>query len=187
MRLYTDCVKHLALLLGALALIGCASSGGSSQTGGYVSTASRGGYQSIQFESSGRVFGEHFDFMTTPSGYRGVLREQLASMESSDGERITGSRGGSIIDLHVEQEGASLRVSGMFAGRLGRVQFDAAELISTFGSCSMQLQRQRGLVFSGKRACSDGRIAQAVVQLPGEILRLPPHRRAMLLATLFYL
>ena len=187
MRPYTDFVKRLALLLGALALIGCASSGGSSQTGGYVSTTSRGGYQSIQFESSGRVFGENFDYMTTATGYRGVLREELATMESSDGERITGSRGGSIIDLHVEYEGASLRISGMFAGRLGRMVFDAGELTSTFGSCSMQLVRQRGLVFSGKRACSDGRIAPAVVQLPGEILRLPPHRRAMLLATLFYL
>ena len=131
MRPYTDLVKRLALLLGALALIGCASSGGSSQTGGYVSTTSRGGYQSIQFESSGRVFGENFDYMTTATGYRGVLREELATMESSDGERITGSRGGSIIDLHVEYEGASLRISGMFAGRLGRMVFDAGELTST--------------------------------------------------------
>ena len=97
--------------------------------------------------------------MTTETGYRGVLRDELASMESPDGERITGTRGGSIIDLHVEYEGATLRASGMFAGRLGRLLMDAAELTTTFGSCSMQLFRQRGLVYSGQRACSDGRIA----------------------------
>jgi hypothetical protein len=187
MRLYTDLVNRPFILLGALALIGCTSSGGSSKTGGYVSTSARGGFQSIQFEPSGRVFGEHFDFLTTDTGYRGVLREELATMESNDGERITGSRGGSIIDMHVEYEDATLKVSGLFAGLLGRMQMDPFELTTTFGSCSMQLRRQRGLVFSGQRACSDGRIAPAVVQLPSDILRLPPFRRAMLLATLFYL
>jgi hypothetical protein len=108
-------------------------------------------------------------------------------MESADGERITGSRGGSIIDMHVEYEGATLKASGMFAGRLGRLLMDPTELTASFGNCSMQLQRQRGLVFSGQRACRDGRIFPATVQLPSEILRLPPHRRVMLLATLFYL
>jgi hypothetical protein len=179
-------VNRSVAVAGALALIGCASSG-NTETGGFVSTSARGGFQSIKFEPSGRVFGENFEFMTTESGYRGMLREELASMESPDGERITGTRGGSIIDLHVEYEGATLRATGMFAGRLGRLQMDAAELTTTFGSCSMQLFRQRGLVYSGQRACSDGRIAPAAVQLPSEILRLPPHRRVMLLATLFYL
>jgi hypothetical protein len=179
-------MSRWAALASALALIGCASSDGG-ETGGYVSTAARGGYQSIQFHPSGRVFGENFDFTTTKSGYRGLLYEELASMESADGERITGSRGGSIIDMHVEYEGATLKASGMFAGRLGRLLMDPTELTASFGNCSMQLQRQRGLVFSGQRACRDGRIFPATVQLPSEILRLPPHRRVMLLATLFYL
>ena len=133
------------------------------------------------------MFGENFDFTTTAAGYRGLLYEELATMESKDGERIIGSRGGSIIDMHVEYEGSTLKASGMFAGRLGRLLMDPTELTTTFGNCSMQLRRQRGLVFSGQRACRDGRIFPATVQLPGEILRLPPHRRVMLLATLFYL
>lgn len=179
-------MSRSGVLAAVFALIGCASSG-NGETGGYVSTSSRGGHQSIQFDPSGRVFGENFDFMTTESGYRGVLRGELASMESPDGARITGTRGGSIIDIHVDYQGATLSARGMFAGRLGKLHMDPAELITSFGSCSMQLRRQRGLVFTGERACADGVIAPAAVQLPGEILRLPPHRRVMLLATLFYL
>ena len=180
----------LRMLL-ALALSACASGGqgeGAAGTaGGYVSTPGHGGSQHMSFEPSGRVFGENFDLITTSTGYRGVLRGQLTSMESNDGLRITGSRGGSPIDLHVEFDGVSLRASGLFAGRLGRLLVDPAELTSNFGRCSMQLARKAGLYFAGQRACSDGWIAPAAIQLPAEFAALPAHRQVMLLSTLLYL
>jgi hypothetical protein len=166
--------------------LGCASGGGDGG-GGYVSTQGFGGSQQIRFGPKGRVFGENFELTTTETGYRGMLMGELFSIESEDGERITGSRGGSPIDLHVEVDGPTIHASGMFAARLGRLQLDSVELTSTFGRCSMQLYRQRGRVYSGKRACSGGQIAPALVEMPVELARLPPHRLVMLLAILLYL
>lgn len=166
---------------------GCASGGGGEGAGGYVSTPGPGGSQQIRFGPGGRVFGENFELTTTEVGYRGMLYGELTSMQSEDGERITGTRGGSPIDLHVEVDGSTIRASGMFAARLGRLHLDPGELTSTFGRCSMQLRRQGGRVYTGQRACSDGYVAPAVVEMPPELTRLPPFRLVMLLAMLLYI
>jgi hypothetical protein len=185
-----DQVNGAITVLLALGLIACASGGGGQPGGGstgYVSTPGPTGSQEIRIESSGRVFGENFDLTTTDKGYRGLLRGELSAMESGDGERITGTRGGSPIDLHVDADGATLRASGMFAGRLGRLQLDQTELTSTFGRCSMQLQRRGGLTYVGQRACSGGAIVPAALVLPASFPRLSPARQVMLLSTLLFL
>jgi hypothetical protein len=171
----------------AVVLTACASGGGAQPGNGYVSSAGPAGSQEMRIETSGRVFGENFDLTTTDSGYRGLLRGELSSMESADGERITGSRGGNPIDLHVDADGATLRASGMFAGRLGRLQLDANGLTSTFGRCSLDLQHASGLTYVGQRACSGGNIVPASLVLPAGFPRLTPARQVMLLSTLLFL
>ena len=170
----------------ALLWLGCGSSG-AAEGGGYASTPGYGGSQQIRFGPGGRVFGENFELTTTEDGYRGMLHGELMTMQSQDGSRITGSSGGSPIDLHVEIDGPTIRASGMFAARLGRLQLDAVALNSTFGRCSWQLQRRQGRLYVGQRACSDGHVAPAEVEMAAELIKLPPHRLVMLLATLMYL
>ena len=180
-------MKRIHALTLTIALASCASgrNGDDSGRSGYVSTPGFGNSQNIRIDSSGRVFGEHFEFATTSTGYRGLLRGELTYMESTDGRKIVGSWGGSPIELHIETDGVSLRATGLFAGRLGRLVFDPAELVTSFGRCSMQLSRKDGLQFVGHRAClGDGWIAPATVSLPTECVKLPAHRQVMLLATL---
>jgi hypothetical protein len=170
------------------ASMACASGGSGEGGGGYVSTPGRGGgSQQIRFGPGGRVFGENFELTTTENGYRGMLYGELTTMQSEDGERVTGTRGGSPIDLHIEVDGSTIKASGMFAARLGRLHLDPSELTSTFGRCSMQLRRHQARVYAGQRACGDGYMAPAVVEMPPELTRLPPYRLVMLLAMLLYL
>lgn len=173
----------------ALSASACAGGNGAERSEfgstGAIATPGFGNSQQIRIEASGRVFGENFEFTTTTTGYRGLLRGELTYMESSDGQRIVGSWGGSPIDLHVEFDGVTVRARGLFAGRMGKLRFDASELSGSFGRCSMELVRQRGLVFAGQRAClNDAQMLPAVVEVPLACVKMPPHRQVMLLSTL---
>jgi hypothetical protein len=174
-----------------VALAACGSTGGSDASSaartGYISSPGAAGSQDIKIEDSGRVFGENFELVATKEGYRGLLRGQHTSMESTDGERVTGIVGGIPIDLHVEFDGTSLKAAGLFAGRLGRLQVDTAQMTSTFGRCSMELQRRAPLTYAGKRACAGGGIVPASLVLPPVFPRLTPVRQVMLLSTLLFL
>jgi hypothetical protein len=150
-------------------------------------TAHSVGEMSAMRLDPGRVFGPNFDLNVTPTGYQGTLHGALTMMSSDDGRHVTGTRDGRPIDMHVDFDGVTIRVSGLFAGRLGRMQIDSAAISSSVGRCGFDLRRQAGLHYSGQRACSDGVIAPADLELPAAFVRLPVHRQVMLLAALFYI
>jgi hypothetical protein len=88
--------------------------------------------------------------------------------------------------MHVDFDGVTIRATGLFAGTLGRLQIDGTVISSSVGRCGFDLRRQTGLHYSGQRACGDGMIAPADLQLPPAFVRLPHHRMVMLLAALLY-
>jgi hypothetical protein len=154
-------------------------------SGSYMSVNSRGEPSGMRMDGE-RVFGPNFDLIVTPTGYQGTLQGALTMMSSDDGRHLTGTRDGRPIDMHLDFDGVTVRATGMFAGRLSRLQIDAVAITSSVGRCGFDLKRQDGLHYSGQRACTDGVIAPADLELPAAFVRLPMHRQVMLLAALFY-
>ena len=142
----------------------------------------------MRIDEKGRIFGANVDMVVTPDGYRGLLGGALTMMEADkDGWRIHGNRDGRIIDMHIDFDGVTIKASGLFAGRMGRIQIDGATISSTVGRCGFDLTRQRGLYYSGQRGCSSGLVAPAAINLPPDFLRLSIARKVMLLAALLYI
>jgi hypothetical protein len=181
-------VAELGLGLGLMAASGCANRGQrpGETPGEYMSMNSTGPGSEMRIDGKGRIFGANVDMVVTPTGYRGILAGALTMMESEDGERITGSRDGRPIDMHFTFDGVTIRASGLFAGRMGRIQIDSTAISSSVGRCGFDLARQQGLYFVGQRGCNDGSIAPAALELPPTFVRLPIHRKVMLLAALLY-
>jgi len=175
----------------ALALLLCGCGAGGSQAGRNDTAAhqmamySTGEGSEMRVDAR-RVFGPNFDLEVTPHGYRGTLHGALTMMESDDGAHVTGTRDGRPIDMHLDFDGVTLRASGLFAGKLGRLEIDGTVITSSVGRCGFDLKRSGGLHYSGQRACSDGMIAPADLELPEAFIRLPMHRQVMLLAALLY-
>jgi hypothetical protein len=182
-------------LVWALVLCGCgtARQGGGAPPGGngggsYMSVRGPGEPDDLRIDQEGRIFGANFDMIVTPEGYRGLLRGALTMMSADrEGERISGSRDGRIIDMHVEYDGVTIKATGLFAGRLSRLQVDAVAISSSIGRCGFDLTRQGGLHYVGQRGCSDGMVAPASLDLPPLFLRLSIPRKVMLLAAILYL
>jgi hypothetical protein len=175
-----------SLLFPALLLCACGAERQAERNdGSYVTLNSRGGQSGMRIDS-GRVFGPNFDLDVTPTGYRGTLHGALTMMSSDDGWHVTGSRDGRPIDLHLDFDGVTIRATGLFAGRLSRLEIDGTVISSSVGRCGFDLKRQAGLRYSGQRACADGAIAPAELELPAAFIRLAPHRQVMLLAALLY-
>jgi len=175
-----------SLLLSTLLLCACAAERQAQRNdGSYLTMNSRGEPSGMRIDP-GRVFGPNFDLDVTPTGYRGTLQGALTMMSSDDGWHVTGSRDGRPIDLHLAFDGVTIRATGLFAGRLGRLEIDGAIISSSVGRCGFDLKRRAGLHYSGQRACADGVIAPADLELPEVFTRLPPHRQVMLLAALLF-
>jgi hypothetical protein len=184
-------------LVWALVLWGCgtAQQGGAAPPSGGAGNAGAGNYMTVNSYGEpnqmriddGRIFGANFDLIATSDGYRGLLRGALTMMSADrEGERISGTRDGRIIDMHVEYDGVTIKASGLFAGRMGRVQVDGAVIRATVGPCGFDLTRQGGLHYVGQRGCPDGLVAPATLDLPPMFVGLSPPRKVMLLAALLY-
>jgi hypothetical protein len=173
-----------ALLLGACGTGQQGNSGGS-----YMSMSSAGRETSeMRIDKDGRIFGANFDLVVTPDGYRGLLGGGLTMMSVDPaGERISGTRDGRIIDMHVDFDGVTIKATGLFAGRLGRLQIDQVAITSSVGRCGFELTRQTGLHYTGQRGCSNGYVAPVSLDLPPDFLRLSIPRKVMLLAALLYI
>jgi hypothetical protein len=141
----------------------------------------------MKIDGAGRIFGANVDMVVTPTGYQGILGGALTMMTSEDGERVHGSRDGRPIDMHFSYDGVTIRATGMFAGRMGRIEIDSTAISSSVGRCGFDLTRQGGLHYVGQRGCNDGSIAPASLDLPPTFVRLPIHRKVMLLAALLYI
>ena len=184
--------RSLLIVFTGLAGAATGCGGGSSAArndssgGGYATVVGVGVSEQLKIEPSGRVFGENFDLLTTPEGYRGMMGGELAFLASSNDDRVVGSRGGSPIDVHLDIDGDAIKASGMMAGRLGRLEIDAAGLRGSCNWCDYQLDRIGPRQFSGQRACR-GRVGPAGLEMPPIWLKLPPARQVMLLATLLCL
>jgi hypothetical protein len=185
-------------LVWALVLCGCGTArqgGGAPSTGAggngggsYMSVRSYGEPNDMRIDQDGRIFGSNFDLVVTPDGYRGLLGGALTMMSTDrEGDRISGSRDGRIIDMHVEFDGVTIKATGLFAGRLGRLQVDGVAISSSVGRCGFDLTRQDGLHYVGQRGCPDGIVAPASLDLPPLFLRLSIPRKVMLLAAILYL
>jgi hypothetical protein len=151
-----------------------------------MSMSSRGEPSEMRIDQKGRIYGANVDLLVTPTGYRGILAGALTMMDADGEERVTGSRDGRPIDLHFTFDGVTIRASGLFAGKLSRIQIDATAISSNVGRCAFDLTRRDGLHYVGQRGCGDGSIAPAALDLPPTFLQLPIHRKVMLLAALLY-
>jgi hypothetical protein len=176
----------IRLGLGAAAL-SASCAGKQAPAGEYMSMSSRGEPSDMKIDGTGRIVGANVDMVVTPTGYRGILGGALTMMTSEDGQRVHGSRDGRPIDMHFTYDGVTIRASGMFAGRMGRIEIDSTVISSSVGRCGFDLTRQQGLHYVGQRGCNDGSIAPASLDLPPTFVRLPIHRKVMLLAALLYI
>jgi hypothetical protein len=178
-------IVELGLGLGVLSAIGCA--GNQAASGQYMSMSSRGEASDMNIDGAGRIVGANVDMVVTPDGYRGILGGALTMMSAEGGERVTGSRDGRPIDMHFSYDGVTIRAKGLFAGRMGRIEIDSTAISSSVGRCGFDLTRQQGLHYVGQRGCNDGTVAPASLDLPPTFVRLPIHRKVMLLAALLYI
>ncbi|HEY0705994.1 MAG TPA: hypothetical protein VGG33_04320 [Polyangia bacterium] len=168
-----------------LAFVGCAQTAAvPAATTGFVLRTSEAGHISIG--PQGAITGPEVQLTPTAGGYRGFAASANIDMRS-EGERIVGSTQSRVIDLHYRIEGGNtLVVTGLFAGKLGRMAASHAEIRSALGVCSYQLAATRSH-YEGERACvySTYPVSQSHrLKLPTEFAKLPVDRQAMVLAVL---
>jgi hypothetical protein len=178
----------VALCAGGLS-VGCASGGpprgGAGLESGYLTLRTEGGTWQMRIEPSGRVFGADFELQATDTGYRGVASGAIATMDSTDGSRVVGTRDGRPIDLRVSEEGGTILATGLYAGLMGRLELGAQAIRSSMGRCNVQLTLETERRYTGHRICrGSAHFRPVVIELPEVWMELSTPRKVMLFATL---
>jgi hypothetical protein len=141
----------------------------------------------IAVVSDGQIIGPTLALVPTRSGYRGMADSAILDLRC-DGQRIVGTMRDRMVELHYWVVDDVIRVRGMLAGRMGRLEASNFAIKSTLGTCSYELEAT-GDHYQGLRACTIGVRLPVVrpieVALPPHFARLPSERQAMLLAILF--
>jgi hypothetical protein len=172
-------------LLCALVWCGCGETGGAQSEPMSVITGK--GARQISLAGNGDLIGPTLSIAPTAEGYRGMADSAIIDLRC-DGARIRGTMFDRIVDLHLFIEEQGMRLQGMLAGRLGRLEASNQGIKSTLGRCSYELTAVSHR-YEGQRACVSGVrvpvIGPVAVELPPGFARLPSGRQAMLLAILF--
>jgi hypothetical protein len=141
----------------------------------------------IAVVSDGQIIGPTLALIPTHSGYRGMADSAALDLRC-DGHRIVGTMRDRIVELHYSVADDVIRLRGMLAGRMGRLEASNFGIKSTLGTCSYELEAS-GDHYQGLRACTIGVrlpvVRPIAVALPPQFATLPSERQAMLLAILF--
>jgi hypothetical protein len=167
-------------LLSALLLVaGCAASGRQALT-----LRGPGFTRELDVAADGSVRGAAFQLRATGDGYAGTSPTGTVHL-TVQGDRIIGTVGDSLVDMHVRVEGGALRAQGLFAGEMSQLAADGQAVTASFGRCSYRLHAGGGRL-EGHRTCHATVPLQVIsMAVPPGFAALPAERRAMLLALLF--
>jgi hypothetical protein len=139
----------------------------------------------VALGSQGEITGPTLQLARTAAGYRGFAGGANVDVRA-EGDHILGSIQSRVIDLRYHVEGTGLVISGLFAGRMGRLTASHAEIRSALGVCSYVLAAV-GSYYEGERSCSYSVVPSDQLhrlKLPDGFNRLPVDRQAMVLALL---
>ncbi|HEY0714207.1 MAG TPA: hypothetical protein VGF45_16110 [Polyangia bacterium] len=175
--------RRFLLGLSLSALVGCAQSRAAAPAGGFALRTASAGHLSLGHQ--GEITGPTLQLSPTATGYRGVAGTAGVDVRA-EGPRIVGTIRSRVIDMRYEVQGSGLTVSGLFAGRMGRLTASHSEIRSALGVCSYQLAAS-GSAYEGERTCSYSIMPAGEahsLKLPAGFDRLSVDRQAMVLAIL---
>lgn len=180
-------MKASSLIFVALAVVegGCPTAipltPGHPELAHYFTLRTHGTTQQARLEGT-RLHGPDVDVVKLEDGYRGQAYIRLIDLRVED-DRIIGMVGPGRTELYVSEIPDGLRVEGLYAGSLGRLELRSDEIAGSLGRCTFDLLRTstRGFWYEGRAVCG-GSVMSAQLALPDELPKRPLLERALLTA-----